>query len=134
MQSAAASSSAAAAAVRRPALSPPPLPAGYFLATSSGTWGFSTVSDDGSFLWVGDAARSGFTTANAVVSNGGAHGAEERTGSVVLTAGVYYPLRIQFGELGGGATMRVSFLPPGSATWLADGAGHFFYNPSTQGL
>jgi hypothetical protein len=59
---------------------------------------------------------------------------EQRSGSVTLTAGVYYPLRIQFGELGGGAAMTVSFLPPGGTMWLTNGAGHFFYNPATQGL
>jgi hypothetical protein len=72
---------------------------GYFLPPTTDTYVFSTTSDDASYLWVGPNALSGsFTTANATVNNGGAHASQERFGSASLTAGVYYPLRIQFGE------------------------------------
>jgi len=76
---------------------------GYFLSPTTDTYVFSTTSDDASYLWIGSNALSGsFTTANATVNNGGAHASTERFGSASLTAGVYYPLRIQFGESGGG--------------------------------
>ena len=41
---------------------------------------------------------SGYTTANALVNNGGLHGAQEVTATIDLTAGVYYPIRIQAGN------------------------------------
>lgn len=71
---------------------------GYFLAETTGTHIFGTISDDASYIWVGDTAVSGYTTANALVDNGGLHGAEEVTATMELTAGVYYPIRIQAGN------------------------------------
>ena len=40
---------------------------GLFLANVTGTWTFFTSSDDGSFLWIGANATSGYTTTNATV-------------------------------------------------------------------
>ena len=47
---------------------------GYFLATTTETYTFYLSSDDGSYLWVGPTALSGFTTANTTVNNGGGGG------------------------------------------------------------
>lgn len=71
---------------------------GYFLAEATGTYTFTSISDDASYIWVGDNAVSGYTTANALVDNGGLHGAQEATGTINLTEGVYYPIRIQAGN------------------------------------
>lgn len=88
---------------------------GYFYATTTGTWTFYTFSDDASYLWIGNVAQSGFTTANCTVNNGGLHGGQERSGTVSLTADTWYPIRIQFGQNGGGAEMRAYFAPPGGS-------------------
>ena len=47
---------------------------GYFKASTSETYTFYTNSDDASYLWIGDIAKNGFTTANETVNNGGLHG------------------------------------------------------------
>lgn len=71
---------------------------GYFLPEITGTYTFTTTSDDASYLWIGDNAVNGYTTANALVNNGGLHGSQSVSGTIELTAGVYYPIRIQAGN------------------------------------
>jgi uncharacterized protein YjdB len=98
---------------------------GTFRASVGGSYGFCTASDDASYLWLGATATTGFTTANAVVNNGGAHAVATRCGNITLSVGAEYPIRIQFGEAGGGDLMSVYFTPPnGSATY--NGAGYYF--------
>ncbi len=98
---------------------------GTFRSAAAGTYNFCTASDDASHLWVGATAASGFTVANAVVNNGGLHGVNTRCGNVTLSALSDYPIRIQFGEWGGGDLMSVYFTPPGgSATY--NGTGYFY--------
>ena len=101
---------------------------GLFLANVTGTWTFFTSSDDGSFLWIGANATSGYTTTNATVQNGGLHSTQERSGTVVLTSGVYYPIRILYGDNTADNTMTVSFTPP-AGTKTTNGTG-YYYNPS----
>jgi hypothetical protein len=103
---------------------------GYFLSNYTGTWTFYTNSDDASYLWIGPTATSGFTTTNAIVINGGTHPMTEKSGTVSLVAGQYYPIRIQFGENGGGDNIIVSFSNPGLAK-TTNGQGFFFTAPST---
>ena len=81
--------------------------------SSDGTWTFYTTSDDASYLWIGPTADTGYTTSNAVVNNGGTHASRERSGNITLTSNTEYNIRIQFGELGGGEVLSVSFLRPG---------------------
>jgi hypothetical protein len=50
--------------------------------------------------------------ANATVNNGGEHAVQERSGTASLTSGVYYPIRIQFGEAGGGDAMTFNYSTP----------------------
>jgi alpha-tubulin suppressor-like RCC1 family protein len=98
---------------------------GTFRASVGGSYNFCTSSDDASHLWLGATATSGFTTSNALVNNGGAHGVVTRCGNITLSAGAEYPIRIQFGEAGGGDVMSVYFTPPGgSATY--NGTGYYF--------
>ena len=88
---------------------------GYFYATVSGTYTFYTVSDDASYMWIGSTALSGYTTANALINNGGIHGAQEVSGTIALTAGTFYPIRCQFGENLHGDNYTFSFAAPGIA-------------------
>lgn len=106
---------------------------GYFLPSTTETYTFFTASDDASYVWVGTNAISGFTTGNATVNNGGAHGVQERSGSIALTAGVYYPIRIQFGEAGGGDAMTFSYSTP-TITKTTDVTGRVFYDSTTSGF
>ncbi len=95
---------------------------GYVLATVSGTWTFSVGSDDGSYMWIGPTAISGYTVAAALINNGGAHPMTLKTGTYTMAAGVAYPIRIQYGNSGGNGDCRVGFLLPGSATETFNGA------------
>lgn len=105
---------------------------GYFKPTTTETYTFFTSSDDASYVWVGSNAVSGFTTANATVNNGGLHGPLELSGSIALTAGVYYPIRIQFGENGGGDILTFNYSTP-TITKTTTVTGLVFYNTNTNG-
>ena len=106
---------------------------GYFKPTTTETYTFFTNSDDASYMWIGANALSGFTTANATVNNGGAHGNVEKSGTAALTAGVYYPVRMQFGEAGGGDVFGFNYSTP-TITKTTNVTGLVFYNPSTNGF
>jgi len=106
---------------------------GYFKPTTTETYTFFTNSDDASYMWIGANALSGFTTANATVSNGGTHANQERSGTAALTAEVYYPVRMQFGESGGGDVFGFNYSTP-TITKTTNVTGLVFYNPSTNGF
>jgi hypothetical protein len=102
---------------------------GYFKPSTTENYTFFTSSDDASYLWIGNNATAGFTTANANVNNAGLHGNTEKSSTPVsLTKGVYYPIRIQFGENGGGDIMSVSFSTP-TISKTRNGLG-YYYNVS----
>ena len=90
---------------------------GYFRPRVSGTYKFYTRSDDGSGIWVGDLALEGQTRtkANATVDNGLGSGqsAIERSGTIDLIAGVYYPFRAVMEETTGSDVFRISYEGPG---------------------
>jgi len=106
---------------------------GYFKPTTTETYTFFTSSDDASYVWVGSNSISGFTTTNSTVNNGGLHGTQERSGTIALTAGTYYPLRVQFGELSGGDVMTFSYSTP-TITKTTNVTGLIFYNLATSGF
>jgi hypothetical protein len=91
------------------------------------------ASDDGSYMWIGANALSGFTTANANINNGGAHGSVEVSVTVSMTAGIYYPVRIQFGEIGGGDILTFNYSIPiiTKTTTVTD---KVLYNAVTNGF
>ena len=106
---------------------------GYFTPSTAETYTFYTNSDDASYLWIGDIAKNGYTTANATVNNGGLHGVQEASGSISLTAGKKYPIRIQFGENEGGDVITVSFSTP-TISKTTNGANYYSYNIATNGF
>jgi hypothetical protein len=103
---------------------------GYFLPESTGTYTFGTTSDDASYIWVGNNAISGYTTINSLVNNGGLHGPTEVTATISLTAGVYYPIRIQAGNNAVTGTCIVQITGPSTVT-LSD---QLFYKEIVLGI
>ena len=99
---------------------------GYFKAPKSGTFTFYMTSDDGSYLWFGDNALSGFTTGNANVVGGGSN-------TFAMAAGAYYPLRIQYGNAGGPGSLSVSYSVTG-VPQTTDLTGLVYYNAATKGF
>jgi hypothetical protein len=107
---------------------------GYFLASYTGTHTFYLNSDDGSYLWVGLTALSGYTTANALINNGGLHAISEVSATISLVAGTYYPFRIQFGNGPAGPGQLIA-----SYSWLGQAksniwTGKIFHNSATNGF
>lgn len=104
---------------------------GYFFAPKSGTFNFETTSDDASWLWVSDKddlsgeekyksdgnhpelGEKNYTWQNAVVSNGGLHGALTKSGSIYLKGGGYYFVRGLFGNGPKEGTFSVKVNGPG---------------------
>ncbi|MFG0299148.1 MAG: M12 family metallo-peptidase [Phycisphaerales bacterium JB047] len=76
---------------------------GYVWALIDGVYTFTTESDDGSALYIGD---------ERVVNNDGLHGMVKRSGSIPLSAG-WHSLRIEFFENGGGAGLISTIAGPG---------------------
>jgi hypothetical protein len=106
---------------------------GYFLATTTETYTFYLASDDGSYMWIGANALTGFTTANANINNGGAHAVVEVSGTYSMTAGTFYPIRVQYGEIGGGDVLTFSYSTP-TITKTTDLTGKIFYNSGINGF
>lgn len=98
---------------------------GFFKASTTGTYTFQTCSDDGSWLWIGAAAATGYTNLNATVKNGGGHGVSCQEGTMALVADNYYPIRISFGEMGGGDEITVNFKVPGGS-YQSNGVGFYY--------
>lgn len=105
---------------------------GYFKADYTGTWTFSTNGtnvDDAYSVWIGPNAVSGNTTGNALFSISLTSG----SGTISMTSGTYYPIRIQFGNNAGpgSAVLYYSHTGQGATnTWT----GKIFYNSATNGF
>lgn len=106
---------------------------GYFKPSTTDTYTFYLSSDDASYLWIGHVAETGFTTANALINNGGGHGTFEVSASITLDQDLYYPVRIQFGNGGGPWSFAFNYSTPTIAK-TANVAGLIFYNPNTLGF
>ncbi len=76
---------------------------GYVWAFADGVFTFTTESDDGSSLYIGD---------ERVVDNDGLHGMVRRGGNIPLSAG-WHRVRIEFFEAGGGAGLISTMAGPG---------------------
>jgi hypothetical protein len=83
---------------------------GYFLGTYTGNWTFTQTGDDGAYLWIGANAVSGYTTGNANATS-----TYNTTGTVTvaITAGVYYPIRLLYGNGPAGGFLNVTYAHTG---------------------
>lgn len=95
---------------------------GYLLAPTTGTYTFRTQSDDGIRLWVGGAP---------VIDNWTDHAATYNSGSVALTGGQYYALKMEFYEHGGQAVARLQWQKPGDAGFSTVPNPNLFYCDTT---
>jgi hypothetical protein len=87
---------------------------GYFLPSTTETYTFFGFSDDAFWLWLGNSATaSAPTTASAVLGHGTTPlGGNRLTGSISLTSGSYYPMRVMYTAVGGPDFMTASFSSP----------------------
>ena len=102
---------------------------GYFKARVSGKHTFWISSDDASYVWLGDNAATSYTVANAFIKDGSLHGMQEKSNSIDLKAGQMYPIRIAFGENGGGYDCQFTFQEPGGNR-SGNGQGYYFHYSS----
>ena len=101
---------------------------GYFKPTETGSHTFTTTSSDMSYLWIGDKALAGYTPSNALVDNGGTHPTNYVAGSITLTAGEYYPIRVIYGNVDASfGSLQVRWIGP-STTTSNDWTGVIFHN------
>lgn len=83
----------------------------YMFAYMSGTWRIEVTSiDDQVLTWVGAKAQSGWTKANADTNR--YYGQTTSWLWINVVAGQYYPVRIAFGNYGGGASYFAAFYDP----------------------
>ncbi|WP_318343973.1 PA14 domain-containing protein [Flagellimonas baculiformis] len=75
---------------------------GYLQIDTPGSYTFYTTSDDGSKLYI---------DGTQVVNNDGAHGSQERSGSITLTKGLH-DITVLFFENGGGENLSVQYQGP----------------------
>jgi hypothetical protein len=100
---------------------------GYLLADYTGTWTFGMASDDASYLWIGNTAVTGYTTSNELVTasyNGSG------TGTISLTAGEYYPIRLLYGNSPASGNLTLTYAYTGQ-TATSDFTGKLF-RPDAQ--
>ncbi len=88
---------------------------GYVRATTSGTYRFRTVSDDGVRLYL---------NGNLIINRWNDHSPTTDTSAdISLVAGQSYTLVLEYYENAGSATMQLSWQTPGSASYVAIPAG-----------
>jgi hypothetical protein len=81
---------------------------GAFVVEQPGEYAFRLTSDDGSQLWI---------AGRRVIDNDGLHGAEAKTGTMDLAAGVH-PFQVKFFERGSSARLLLEWTPPGSQSFV----------------
>lgn len=101
---------------------------GSFRAPQTGNYRFRTTSDDGSYFWIN--RTENFATSNATVNNGGIHNVKTVTSATVsLEQGVYYPIRIIYGNqnrLNENPTELTLEWSINDGAYVTDGTGIFF--------
>jgi len=112
---------------------------GYWLSTADTLFGgtntlFGITSDDASYMWVGDTAITGYTTGNALINNGGLHSPASIYAAYPMTAGVYYPIRIQYGNSGSGGAFEFVVYSNSLGLYTTTMTSNIFYNLVTLGL
>jgi GLEYA domain/Interleukin-like EMT inducer len=100
---------------------------GYLLATYTGTWTFTLTSDDGAYLWIGNTAVSGYSTSNELAAS---TYNTTGTGTISLTDGEYYPIRLLYGNGPAGGNLNLTYAHTGQSA-TSDFTGKLF-SPSVS--
>ena len=105
---------------------------GYFKASTTDTYSFFLENDDNAVLWLGNAATASvLTTGSAVLKS--ITGQPGNTGSISLTSGSYYPMRLQFADGAGDRYFTSSFSTP-TITRTTDYTNYTFCNTASLGF
>ncbi len=86
---------------------------GRVLAPATGSYTFTTTSDDGVRLWVNN---------QLIIDNWTDHSATNNSGVINLTAGNYYDIKMEFYENGGLAVAKLFWSYPGQAQQIVPNA------------
>ena len=95
---------------------------GYFRAPHTANYTFNASgSDDELYFWIGDKAITGYTATNAdVYAHAVSDSGRQVSNPIALTAGEYYPIRLQWGNTSGGGgpvfAWEDDFGPPAPVT------------------
>ena len=102
---------------------------GYVYIPTGANYIFRTVSDDGSYLWLGPNAWDGnYNINNALINNGGLHSSQQTDSNwISLVGNQWYPIRILFGNLSGGTDLRI-YWSTDNNVW---NTGTYSYNTAT---
>jgi len=108
---------------------------GYFKPSASGVYRFRLLSDDASYLWLGANAFDGNRTmSNYVVALPGIHGPYYQMGQFTMSANLYYPLTVEFGNGPEGEGVLIfEYMPPNSNDYTSDLSGKLFYDIGSKG-
>ena len=93
---------------------------GYFRAPTSGTYLIRGNTDDHLLVWLGSLAVEGFAGDESVNPNyliKAYYQAPDTSNPIALTAGTDYPLRVQWGNEGGGADLLIEYSTDSGSTW-----------------
>jgi hypothetical protein len=104
---------------------------GYFKASTNETYSFFLFNDDNSVLWLGNSATASvLTTGSALLKS---LTGTPTTGSISLTSGSYYPIRIQYADGAGARYFTASFSTP-TITKTTDFTNYTFCNTASLGF
>jgi len=112
---------------------------GYFRPSTNETYTFILNNDDQAILWLGNAATASVLTAGSalvqsdITPTGSVQGSGGNSGSISLTAGVNYPIRIQYADGAGDRYFTSSFSTP-TITRTTDYTGFTFCSTSSLGF
>ena len=107
---------------------------GFFLAPTTATHTFTIFADEKAYIWLGNYATAGYTNGNA---NAYSNYFTSHTGtfSVALTAGQFYPIRLQWSNLGGpGELSTFTWANDAGQATTADFTGRVFTEPTAAGV
>ena len=111
---------------------------GYFYAPVSGTYTFNVFADNAAYVWMGPTAVSGYSRSYDLLvwmwENDYDYVPPNvvQTGYKNLTAGTYYPIRIQmFQTYSAEHLLTFKFQLPGGSNWITGGPSYFFRDLST---
>ncbi len=96
---------------------------GYLYAPTSGEYRIRTNSDDGVRFYL---------SGTLLIDNWGGHGATYDEFTINLSAGQYYPIKLEYFEDGGSATIELEWRAPGDGSFATIPAANLFHCTSNE--